>query len=214
MYKFFYLLLVISGLICGRVFAMQDSTYFTVHDVSPASPSSTFSFYHTCPESPDGSLLLYTLFDEVPLSSPGSTTAGALWLQNLETGDDIKLVDLYGIQPHDGAMAMWIDNETVVYQDGKLRFINNPPEYTRYEGFPPVEQLNSINIKTGEKRTFGIQGRMGHNTVNGKFPVSVMHPINGYHGVYLIDTYSGEPSQVCVPVHRSHRRDAVSGQMD
>lgn len=169
------------------------------HDLDLDAPSSTFSFYHTSPESPNGQLLLYTRFDEIPPESPGTTTAGALWVYDRGTQEQLKVVDLYGVSSHNGAMAQWVDNEIVVYQDGDLRRINTPPNYSTYNKLPPLDQICSINVITGEKRVFPIQGRMGHNCVDGWFPISVMHPMNGYHGVYLINATSGEIKPVCKP---------------
>ncbi|MFA5687633.1 MAG: discoidin domain-containing protein [Kiritimatiellales bacterium] len=170
-----------------------------VYDVMPDSASSTFGSYHTIPESPDGKNILVLCFDSVPAASPSSITAGSLWIYRRETGEREKLVDLYGVGTHDGAMAMWIDNDLIVYQDGKLRPINVPPEYDTYSGYPPRDEINSFNIKTGEKKTFPIQGRLGHDAVNGWFPLSVMHPMNGFHGAYMVNAYSEEIRLICKP---------------
>lgn len=160
--------------------------------------SSTFGSFNSLPESPDGRYVAYLEYDQTP-EKKNSIVPAKLCLYDRETQTRRELIDIPGMPIHDGARSLWISNELLVYQSGKMRGIITAPDYDTYNGDPQIEQVNVINIKTGENTVFPILGRIGHNTANGWFPVSVMHSMNGYHGIYLVHAESGEIRKVCDP---------------
>lgn len=185
--------------ICGVAVAVSaEMATLRSGDICPDAASSTFGFYNDSPESPDGQKILYMKFDKTP-ESRRAITPGSLWVYREGWGSRQKISDLYGVSSHNGAMARWIDNDLIVWQDGKLRPISKPPEYTTYHEDIPSDQINVFSLEDGLKRTLDIQARLGHGSFGDLFPVSVMHPVNGYHGVYLVNARTGESRLVCSP---------------
>lgn len=79
--------------------------------------------FGTSPESPDGRKLAYVAFDWKPEASQNDESKkagfskGALYVCDADLGNQVKIRDLNRARWHDGAMQIWLDNDTLAYMD-------------------------------------------------------------------------------------------------
>lgn len=99
--------------------------------------NSTFSFYNTSPESPDGKMIAYVKI----LSEQNSrfqSLNGELWVCNSNLLEHRKVTDLQNFNSHNGVEAQWIDNTTIAFfDDGKIKIVNleGQPIFSPFEVF-------------------------------------------------------------------------------
>ena len=166
------------------------------HDVDPEAPSSTFGYFNTCPESPDGKYIAYVRFNTVPKGK--KNTNAALWLLNRNTNKRFKLVDIPEVPVHNGAQFCWVDNKTIIFQDGRTSSLNQD-NYDKFEN-GRYDYIASVNIDTKKVRRYDIRGHIGHISVGGNVPVSVFSDRPGYvSGAYELSVYTGKSRLICRP---------------
>ncbi|MBP8257267.1 MAG: PD40 domain-containing protein [Opitutaceae bacterium] len=95
-----------------------------VHErVAPASGQATEKgIFGTSPESPDGKSLIYISFDwkadpGQAFPAKGGYSKGALHVCGTDLKNHVKIRDLARARWHDGAMQIWLDNDTLAYMD-------------------------------------------------------------------------------------------------
>jgi len=146
---------------------------------------SSFGIYNQCPESPDGSRIIYTVYDyypdEVKMVSPVS-----LWIcdSNLNNHRLIKKLE-YETCNHNGAFQQWVDNNSIAYSGTHIKKVNN--KY--FKGGIIV-----INADTG-KIEYGpyTGGFLSDNSYDGKLMMNIQFEDTnlGTKGLYELDTKSG-----------------------
>lgn len=104
--------------------APPEVTPGVVHQrVVPASGQATeIGAFGTSPESPDGRKIAYVAFDWKPQAAPGPSSKagfskGALYLCDADLTNHVKIRDLARARWHDGAMQLWLDDDTLAYMD-------------------------------------------------------------------------------------------------
>ncbi len=92
--------------------------------VGPEGLDSTFSYYNTSPESPDGNLISYVvILDEQ--NDRYQRLNGELWVCNTSLLEHRKVTDLNDFISHNGVNAQWIDNNSILYFDeGQVKAVN------------------------------------------------------------------------------------------
>ena len=186
----FYCILILSF-----VWSATQAQMLCSYDVDPEAPSSTFGYFNTCPESPDGKYVAYLRYTTVP--STEKNILGEIWIWNRISNDRKKIATIKNPPLHDGVHLTWANNEVIVFQKGKISPIGID-DYSDYID-RNYDYICAANIKTGKKKTFELRGRLGHQAVNGKVPVSVLTPCNGYWGVYSLDVKTGKSTLICTP---------------
>lgn len=95
--------------------------------VSPPSGRATeIGCFGTSPESPDGHKIVYVAFDRQREGKGANFSKGALYLCDADLKNHVKLKDLARVRWHDGAMQIWLGNDTLAYMDylpGKKYFV-------------------------------------------------------------------------------------------
>lgn len=91
--------------------------------VSPLSGQATEkAIFGNSPESPDGKTIVYVAFDWKAQPKPGipsksGFSKGALYVCDSNLKNHVKIRDLNRARWHDGAMQIWLDNDTLAYMD-------------------------------------------------------------------------------------------------
>jgi len=105
--------------------------------VGPDELDSTFSYYNTSPESPDGNMISYVkILDEQ--NDRYQRLHGELWVCNTNLLEHKKVTDLNDFISHNGVNAQWIDNNTILYFDeGQVKAVNldGEPVFSSFEAF-------------------------------------------------------------------------------
>jgi len=79
--------------------------------------------FGTSPESPDGRRIVYVAFDWTPeagendASKKAGFSKGALYVCDADLRNQVKIRDVTRARWHDGAMQIWLDNDTLAYMD-------------------------------------------------------------------------------------------------
>jgi hypothetical protein len=143
--------------------------------VGPENANSTFSYYNTTPESPDGSLISYVKI----LSNQRdryTTLTGELWICNTNLTGHKKVTDLNNFQVHNGVNAQWVNNKTIAFlDDGKIRVVN-------LKGEDQIPAINAADI--------------GHHPHDEKILFSRVAEETNYWTVYECDISNGETTQI------------------
>lgn len=87
--------------------------------VGPETGNSTFSFYNTSPESPDGKLIVYVKI-LIEQNSEYQSLNGELWVCDTSLFNHQKISDLDNFISHNGVEAQWIDNNKLIFFDNGL----------------------------------------------------------------------------------------------
>ncbi|OQB15203.1 MAG: hypothetical protein BWY15_00573 [Firmicutes bacterium ADurb.Bin193] len=148
---------------------------FTVYErVALDNRTSLFGYFGTSPESPDGSKIVYVAYDEDP--GKKSKTSGELYICNADLTNHVKIRDIYNAGWHNGVSAIWLDNNTIAYND-------------RADG-DSVPSTYIINTN-GELLYDPIEGVVGHGEIYDRtlpLLVDIIHYPNGSklgpNGVY------------------------------
>ncbi len=163
--------------------------------IDPKAKCSTFGYYNSTPESPDGRYILFTRYKEIPTIN--KQVVGIITLYDTMKGSYKEIMEVPNANIHDGVMGLWVDNETLAYQDGELSPINlDEYEYLK-KGY--YDRVSIINIYTKKKWTSSIHGRLGHESINGKILITAMHPLFNKWGLYEVDAKSHTEKFICDP---------------
>lgn len=78
--------------------------------------------FGTSPESPDGRRIAFVAFEWNPPKTKGPSSKagyskGGLYLCNADLKNPVKLRDITRTRWHDGAMQIWLDDDTLAYMD-------------------------------------------------------------------------------------------------
>ena len=133
--------------------------------VGPAEFNSSFSYYNTSPESPDGSLITYVKFLTTPQNDRHELLKGELWICQSDLTGHRKICEVQNFSAHNGVRAQWLTNKTIVYQDDSIRVVN-------LEGDHLIKAL---------------AGRIGHETHEQKFLFSHPDPTTKLSSIYEYD---------------------------
>ena len=89
-----------------------------VHErISPPDRPAEIGCFGTSPESPDGRMIAYVVYDKQPSATSDGFSPGGLYRCDVDPGNRVKLRDIARVRWHDGAMQLWIDNDTLAYTD-------------------------------------------------------------------------------------------------
>jgi len=146
--------------------------------VSPPSGRATeIGCFGTSPESPDGRRIVYVAFDWQREEKGANFSKGALYLCDADLTTPVKLKDLTRVRWHDGAMQIWLDNDTLAYMD----YLPEKKYYVTY-----------VIRKNGDPVAGPFEGGLGHgDTPNGSVLMVVdkkQYPNGsnlGSNGLYL-----------------------------
>jgi hypothetical protein len=143
--------------------------------VGPENANSTFSYYNTTPESPDGSLICYV---KILTAQRDRYTQlkGELWVCNANLTGHKKVTELENFQVHNGVHAQWINNKTIAFfENGKIRVVNLKGE----------DQIPPINAQD-----------IGHAPLGDKILFSRISEETNYWTVYECDVTNGEKTEI------------------
>lgn len=138
--------------------------------VGPTDFSSSFSYYNTTPESPDGSRIAYTKYLSMSKNVRSEKIPAEIWVCNVDLTGHKKILEINSLAVHNGARVQWLDNNTFAFQDDSIRVVD-------LDG-------NSL-IKA-------VSGRIGHKTLNGKFLYSDYATETGISTIYEYDVKNQE----------------------
>lgn len=85
--------------------------------VSPLGKAAEIGYFGTFPDSPDGSLIAYVVYDGTPVPAFADGSSGSLWVCNADLTDPVKIRDIKSIKWEDGARQIWLDDDTLAYMD-------------------------------------------------------------------------------------------------
>lgn len=147
----------------------QSNSFFKEISVGPQEASTTFSYYNTTPESPDGKTIAYIRCVSEPELQKLRVPA-QLWVCNRELQQHRKVADINRISVHDGAEAQWVDNNRIALFDNM--------------------KLRVLDIHSGkdllEKEL--LASEIGHETYNGKLLFSICEgKVPGEPAIYELD---------------------------
>ncbi|SDD03749.1 TolB-like translocation protein [Niabella drilacis] len=121
---FAWLTTIAAGILfTGPVRAQQAKSLrppqLTAHQVGADGASTIFSLFNTCPESPDGSTIVYVRCRQEPSGRDHFTAAG-LWVCDRDLKEHRKVTDIAGTAAHNGVEAQWVDNSRIAFFDSGL----------------------------------------------------------------------------------------------
>ena len=119
------------------------------HRVGPADQSSTFGFFGTSPESPDGTKIAYARYSRQPKDGR-DRVPGELWIcDRNDPGNQRKLTDIGGVPPHNGVELCWISDDAIMIRDrpaegsNAIRVIHS---VTGEDVFQPVLEIGRAHV--------------------------------------------------------------------
>lgn len=125
-----------------------------VHErISPPSGQATEKgIFGNSPESPDGKKIVYVAFDwksapKQGFPSKSGYSKGGLYVCDSNLKNHVKLRDLHRVRWHDGAMQIWLDDDTLAYMD----YLPERDCYVTY-----------VIRKNGELVLGPLEGSLGH----------------------------------------------------
>ncbi len=130
--------------------------------VGPSGFSSSFSYYNTTPESPDGSLIAYVKYLNVPEGKRYDPVSAELWVCGADLSNHRKVVDINMNGLHNGGRQQWLDKSSFVYQDDSIRVVN----------------------VDGKALIKPVAGTVGHNPHDGKFLYAAVDEETGLYTIY------------------------------
>lgn len=139
--------------------------------VGPADFNSTFSYYNTTPESPDGTMICYVKIITVQ-NDRYDRLDGELWVCDANLTNHRRITDLNGFITHNGVNAQWIDNNTIVY------FANEEIRAVSLDGQQLITPINAFSI--------------GHNPHNSKILYSAVSEETNYYTIYEYDVFTNQ----------------------
>jgi len=143
--------------------------------VGPADLNSTFSYYNTSPESPDGTMISYVKI-LTEQNERYDSMDGELWVCDADLTNHRMLTELNNFITHNGVNAQWIDNNTIVY-------------YTN-------DEIRAVNLE-GQQVTGPIEAfSIGHKPHNNKILYSAVSDETNYHTIYEYDIFTNEKREI------------------
>jgi len=143
--------------------------------VGPENSNSTFSYYNTTPESPDGSLISYVKILTAQRDRYTYLT-GELWICNADLTGHKMVTELNNFQVHNGVHAQWVNNQTIAFlDDGQIRVVN-------LKGQDQVPAINAADL--------------GHHPHDEKILFSRISEETNYWTVYEFDISNGETTEI------------------
>lgn len=88
---------------------------YRITQISSNPEGGIHTYYDICPESPDGSRVLYCKFDK------NDSGKGRIIVVNKDGSEPDCIDEVFGVNMHSGVFQQWIDNSTVVFQS----FVNS-----------------------------------------------------------------------------------------
>jgi hypothetical protein len=143
--------------------------------VGPEDFNSTFSYYNTTPESPDGSMISYVKILSAQMNRY-TKLSGELWICNADLTGHKMIAELNSFQVHNGVNAQWIDNKTIAYYHD---------EYIRVVNLKGKEQIPAIRASS-----------IGHAPHDEKILFSHISEETGYWTIYECDINNGEITEL------------------
>ncbi|HKK61136.1 MAG TPA: hypothetical protein VJ951_01170 [Bacteroidales bacterium] len=143
--------------------------------VGPEDYNSTFSYYNTSPESPDGTMISYVKI-LTPQRNRYDDLSGELWVCNADLTNHRMIVELENFQVHNGVNTQWVDNKTIAYFD---------------DGY-----INVVNLK-GKEQVPAMQAEsIGHAPYDEKILFSNISKETNYWTIYECDISNGEIAEI------------------
>jgi len=136
--------------------------------------NSTFSYYNTTPESPDGSKIAYVKLLAETKEDRSEQVPAEIWICNSDLSNHQKVVSLNPLQVHNGAMVQWLDNQCFAYEDDSIRVAN----------------------LSGQSLIKAVDGKMGHETHSGKILYSANAEETNYSTIYEYDIKKQQVKQL------------------
>ncbi len=147
----------------------QENDGFTEIQVGKSGASTTFSYFNTSPESPNGQLIAYVRCEKEPV--PGKTKVSAtLWICDRNLTNHRQVTQIKNISVHDGAEAQWVDDNRIALFDNLT--------------------LRVIDVNTGKDLLVNQlkASEIGHETYNGKLLYSICEgKVPGEPAIYELD---------------------------
>ncbi|ANH83571.1 hypothetical protein A8C56_23665 [Niabella ginsenosidivorans] len=147
----------------------DDKTTFKEIQVGRGGASTIFSYFNTCPESPDGHTIAYIRCEKEPERGKPRVPA-SLWVCDHDLKQHRKVAGIRKISVHDGAEAQWVDNNRIALLDDML--------------------LRVIDIRSGKDLLHKklMAAEIGHETFNGKLLYSICEgKVPGEPAIYELD---------------------------
>ncbi len=142
--------------------------------VGPKGFSSSFSYYNTSPESPDGSLIAYVKYLSIPVEERYEAITGEIWVCDSDLSNHRKVVDVKMKGVHNGARLQWLDNNSFAYQDDSIRAVT-------IDGHELIEPLT---------------GTIGHKPFEGRFLYASVDQETGLYTIYEYDVVNQKVSKL------------------
>ncbi len=143
--------------------------------VGPENFNSTFSYYNTTPESPDGSLISYVKILSAQRER-SDDLSGELWVCNTDLSGHIKITELHDFGNHNGVNAQWVSNRTIAYYDDR--------------------HVRVVNLKGKELIPAIPAASIGHAPHDSKILYSRISEETGYYTVYEYDMSNREKTVI------------------
>lgn len=138
--------------------------------------STKFSYFHTCPESPDGKKIIYLRFKKEPIGLERSALVpGELWICDYNLKNHRMVTPIKGMSSEDGCQQQWVDNNHMALLDsGVVKVID-------------VRNGKNILDKRVETRF------LSHDSFNGNilFTLSKSQQ-KGAPGIYELNCFTGD----------------------
>jgi hypothetical protein len=177
--------------ICLAVIAIKTICFsFAFANVEPQKVStskfnSSFGYYHSSPESPDGKRIAYTVFKE-------SGQGAEIWVCKTDFTGHMKIADVPDFTIHNGTQNLWIDNETLAYMEGH-------------------NTIKTIFLDTGKiVEPIASAAHLGHNTSNGNILAVVLKSDRNVEpeGIYEVNPRTGHKKMLINPeeIEKKYRK--------
>ncbi|NDP21275.1 MAG: hypothetical protein GZ091_09375 [Paludibacter sp.] len=195
--KYFLMTLLLTALSTFNCFGQpeKDKIVPKANLIDSGAICSTFGYYNSTPESPNGRYIVFTKYKEVPVQN--QSVVGIITIFDIKNNIYKEITEVKNANIHDGVMTLWVDNEIIAFQDGELTPINLDEYDYLNNGW--YDRVSFVNIRTGKKWTSNIPGRIGHESINGKVLIAAMHPLNGFWGLYEVNVKNHEERFICDP---------------
>jgi hypothetical protein len=133
--------------------------------VGSSAYNTSFGYYNTTPESPDGSKIAYTKFLSSPKNDRAEQVPAEIWICSTALSEHKKVADINALAVHNGARIQWLDNRSFAYEDDSIRVIDT-------EGTPLIK---------------AVKGRIGHESCQGKILYAANDPGTQLSTIYEYD---------------------------
>ena len=142
--------------------------------VGPKEFGSSFSYYNTSPESPDGSKIAYTKFLSMPMEGRSEKVSAEIWICDADLTGHRKLADANPMEVHNGARVQWLDTHSLAFADDSIRVID-------LQGNPLIR---------------AVSGRIGHQPFGGNFIYSDTSNESGIQVIYEYNVFNNEITRI------------------